>query len=83
MQSSVSVKGQVTLPVEVRRRLGLNPRDRVRFTIEDGEVKLCRVPSVLATSYQAVPPLDPPRSPEEAIRIAVEEHARQTAMEGR
>ena len=29
-------KGQVTIPVEIRRALGLRPRDRVAFTLTDG-----------------------------------------------
>jgi len=32
--STVSSKGQVTLPVEIRRRLGLKQGDRVDFVVE-------------------------------------------------
>lgn len=38
MLSSVSEKGQVTIPLEIRRALDLKPRDKVAFTLEDGEV---------------------------------------------
>lgn len=39
--STVSTKGQVTLPVEVRRHLGIEPNDKVAFVIEPtGEVKV-------------------------------------------
>ena len=34
--STISSKGQVTIPQEVRRRLGLEPGDRVEFVVEDG-----------------------------------------------
>jgi antitoxin PrlF len=39
--SSISSKGQVTVPQEVRNRLGLSPGDRVEFVIE-GERTLIR-----------------------------------------
>jgi AbrB family looped-hinge helix DNA binding protein len=32
--SSISSKGQVTVPLEIRSRLGLSPGDRVEFVIE-------------------------------------------------
>jgi antitoxin PrlF len=34
--STISSKGQVTVPVEVRRRLGLKPGDRIAYVIKDG-----------------------------------------------
>lgn len=40
--SAVTTKGQVTIPVEIRRQLNLSPGDRVGFTIEDGEVRLVK-----------------------------------------
>ena len=39
--SSISSKGQVTVPLEVRNRLGLSAGDRVEFVIE-GEKTLIR-----------------------------------------
>jgi antitoxin PrlF len=33
--STISSKGQVTVPQEIRKRLGLEPGDRVEFVIED------------------------------------------------
>jgi AbrB family looped-hinge helix DNA binding protein len=38
--SSVTTKGQVTIPVHIRRLLGLSPRDRVAFLVKDGKVEL-------------------------------------------
>ena len=40
-------KGQVTIPVAVRRALGLNPRDRVAFSLEDGIATLTKAESVV------------------------------------
>jgi antitoxin PrlF len=38
--SSVSSKGQVTIPLEIRNRLGLKEGDRVDFVVEDGKTVL-------------------------------------------
>ncbi len=43
MQSStVTAKGQVTIPAELRRRLGLSPGDRVGFLLENGTLRLVK-----------------------------------------
>ena len=34
--STISSKGQITLPQEVRKRLGLEPGDRVECVLEEG-----------------------------------------------
>jgi antitoxin PrlF len=34
--STISSKGQVTVPQDVRKRLGLEPGDRVEFAFEEG-----------------------------------------------
>ncbi len=34
--STISRKGQITVPQEIRKRLGLEPGDRVEFVIEEG-----------------------------------------------
>ena len=39
--SSISSKGQVTVPLEIRNRLGLNSGDRVEFVVE-GEDTIIR-----------------------------------------
>ena len=42
-QSTVTVKGQTTLPREVRQALDLAPGDRLRYVIlDDGQVRLLR-----------------------------------------
>ena len=38
--STISSKGQVTVPIEVRRRLGLKEGDRVEFAFEEGRTIL-------------------------------------------
>jgi AbrB family looped-hinge helix DNA binding protein len=53
--TSITSKGQVTIPAEVRNALGLKPRDRVAFEVdrEAGTAVLRRVGSI-ADSYGAV-----------------------------
>ena len=40
--STLTSKGQVTIPAEVRRRLGSHPGDHVGFIVEGDEVRLVR-----------------------------------------
>ena len=41
-ESTITTKGQTTLPRTVRTALGLAPGDRVRYVILDGEVRLLK-----------------------------------------
>jgi AbrB family looped-hinge helix DNA binding protein len=81
MLSSVSPKGQVTLPIEIRRKLGLKPKDKVAFLLEGQTVKIIPA-SPLEESYQAIPALEPPRSWKEIEASAADEHAEHAAREG-
>lgn len=77
--SSVSAKGQVTIPAEVRERLGIKPHDVITFEVSDGDVRLRPAAYTLETAYQSVPPLSRPISDDkELVRIAKEEHAART-----
>lgn len=38
--STISTKGQVTVPLEIRRRLGLKEGDRVEFVVDNGQTIL-------------------------------------------
>ena len=60
LESTVTQKGQVTIPAAIRERLGLKPRDRVRFEVENGTVKLHRVTSKLLSGYGSVSPKQRP-----------------------
>jgi antitoxin PrlF len=45
---TITSKGQVTIPVEIRRRAGLSPSDKVEFDMNDeGKITLRRVRSIL------------------------------------
>lgn len=45
-ESTITVKGQTTLPRDVRAALGLASGDRVRYVILDGEVRIVKARSV-------------------------------------
>jgi AbrB family looped-hinge helix DNA binding protein len=45
-ESTVTVKGQTTLPKDVRTALGLASGDRVRYVILEGEVRIVKACSV-------------------------------------
>jgi bifunctional DNA-binding transcriptional regulator/antitoxin component of YhaV-PrlF toxin-antitoxin module len=76
-ESSVSPKGQITVPLEVRRRWGLRVRDRVvvRLDRSTGEVTLGPAASRVRESFGAVPPLGRALTVEQMIELAAAEHA--------
>lgn len=45
-ESTVTIKGQTTLPRDVRAALGLTSGDKVRYLILDGEVRILKARSV-------------------------------------
>jgi antitoxin PrlF len=45
-ESTVTLKGQTTLPRDVRAALGLMSGDKVRYVILEGEVRILKVRSV-------------------------------------
>jgi len=53
-ETSITQKGQVTIPVEIRTRLGLKPRDRVVFDMDDNVVTLRPLASKVLRGYGAV-----------------------------
>jgi AbrB family looped-hinge helix DNA binding protein len=80
--SSVSPKGQITLPAEIRRRLGIEPRDRVAITLVDGTVQVTPAVERLRRHFGSVPPLKRSLDWKEVERIAAEDHADHVAREG-
>ncbi len=59
-ETTLTEKGQVTIPLEIRRLIGLQPRDKVRFQVEGDMIKISRASSKLLAGYGAVPPLQKP-----------------------
>jgi AbrB family looped-hinge helix DNA binding protein len=55
--TTMTQRGQVTVPSEVRRLLGLKPRDKVAFSIEDDEVRLTPARFTLESAFGSVKPI--------------------------
>lgn len=77
--SSVSPKGQVTIPLPIRKKIGIKAKDKVAVKIEGDEVKIRTVSSRLEASYQAVPALKRSVSIKDMIKIAREEHSKKVS----
>lgn len=80
LQSRVTAKGQVTIPVEIRRLLGVQAHDRVEFQIENGHVRLTPAESWVARTKGMLKGFEPPLTAEE-LRRAAEEAWVEDAME--
>lgn len=73
----VTRKGQITVPAEIRKALGLNIGDRVAVSLdEDGQLRanLRPVPSVADATFGSIRSAQQPVD-EEEIRQAFMEHA--------
>ena len=70
VHSTVTTKGQVTIPVEIRRLLQVQPRDRIAFVVEDDTVRLVRSQSVVARTAGALKSAKPPLTAEELREVA-------------
>ncbi|HEY3079907.1 MAG TPA: AbrB/MazE/SpoVT family DNA-binding domain-containing protein [Chloroflexota bacterium] len=77
-ETTVTQKGQVTIPQAIRVRLGLKPKDRVRFELEGDVVTLRPAHSKLLAGYGAVSPRERPedwQKVREEVEGAVAEEA--------
>jgi antitoxin PrlF len=75
--ATITSKGQVTIPAEVRKHLGLNKREKIAFVIdEEGDVhlKTPHYPTV-ASLRGAAGSLPHPLSWEDIERVVAEERA--------
>jgi AbrB family looped-hinge helix DNA binding protein len=68
----VSRKGQVTVPVEIRRQLGIKEGDRVTFVVEGEEIRLKRGDSVVQRTAGAFKDYGPRLTAEELREVAEE-----------
>ncbi len=50
--SSVSPKGQVTIPIEIREHFGIEPKDSVTFEVIDGRITMAPLRARLHDSHQ-------------------------------
>ena len=71
MRTVVTRKGQVTVPAEIRRALGLSRGDVLAFEIDQGGVRLVRADSVVERTAGALKSDGPPLTAEQ-LRDAAE-----------
>jgi antitoxin PrlF len=72
LNSKVTSKGQVTIPIEVRRILRVNPHDQVAFVIEGDRVELKRKESVVARTAGILKSDEPPLTAEKLREAAAD-----------
>jgi AbrB family looped-hinge helix DNA binding protein len=77
---TVTGKGQVTIPVEIRRLLEVSPGDQVLFQVRGSTVELQPATMTLEDTFGAVTPLRRPEDFAALRETAIEEHA-QKAVE--
>jgi antitoxin PrlF len=68
--STVTSKGQVTVPIEIRKALGIRQGDKIAFTLRNGHVTLSRQLGYTERTKGAVKTTDPPLSAEELRAVA-------------
>jgi len=68
--TSVTKRGQVTLPAEVRRLLGTKPKDKVTFLVDGKQICLGPVAFTLESAYGSVRPSQRPEDFAEVARLA-------------
>jgi AbrB family looped-hinge helix DNA binding protein len=60
LETTLTQKGQVTIPQEIRARLGLRPKDKVVLELEGDVARIRRAPSKALRWYGAVTPQSKP-----------------------
>lgn len=79
--ATLTRRGQVTVPAEVRRLLGVKPREKVVFRIEGDQVRLAPARFTLESAYSSVTPRHRPEDFKKMIREAMEQHADEVVAE--
>ena len=73
--SVLSEKGQVTIPADLRRALGLEPNDQLVFHLDEAGLRVEKLPLSFEEVYGSVAPLHRPEDWEARIRDAKEERS--------
>lgn len=74
-RARIGQRGRVTIPAEVRERLGLKPDDDVEFIVDDDRIILRRAAFTVKSVYRSVKPLSQPMDFNEMVRIAKDDRA--------
>jgi antitoxin PrlF len=71
-RTTITAKGQATIPVEVRRILGVRPHEKIAFVLEGNLVRIVKPGSVVEETAGAFRSDEPPLSARE-LREAAEQ----------
>jgi antitoxin PrlF len=78
---TVTTKGQVTIPAEIRRLLEVEPGDKIVFRVTEGTVELQPTTMTLEDTFGAVTPLKKPEDFAALRETAIEEHVQKVVEE--
>lgn len=70
--ATLTQRGQVTVPAEVRRVLGVKPRQKITFVIDRDQIRLLPAKFTLENAFGSVTPI---RRPEDFETVAQEARA--------
>jgi bifunctional DNA-binding transcriptional regulator/antitoxin component of YhaV-PrlF toxin-antitoxin module len=76
----MTARGQVTIPVAIRRVLGVRPHDLVAFVIEGDQVRIHRSDGIVASTAGIFKDCEPTLTAEE-LRVAAEIAIAEDAVE--
>ena len=79
--TTLTKKGQVTIPIEIRNYLGLKSKDKIAFKINNGNVQVSPAKYTLESVYGIIKPLNKPEGYKELKKIALDEHAQKVIEE--
>ena len=87
LRSKVTRKGQVTVPADIRKALGLQRGDSISFFLDNGSVRVKKSDSVIertagALRNPSIPPMSE-RELKDAIAQAIAEDVMQRGRRGR
>ena len=80
--TTVTSKGQVTIPGEIRKALGIKPKDRVAFELVDGYARLRPAKSFVEATFGTVTPIRRPEDFRKLRRDFEEGMAEEARREG-
>jgi antitoxin PrlF len=72
---TMTKRGQITIPAEIRQKLGLKPGDNVVFRVDGDSVTINPAKWTLESVFRSVTPINCPEDFEQLIREAKEERA--------
>jgi antitoxin PrlF len=79
--TTLTKKGQVTVPVEIRKFFGLKTNDKITFKISEGIVQISPAKYSIEDVYGIVKPINKPENYKKVRETAVNEYAQKVYKE--